>query len=253
MNRHLATTLTPPLLPLLLLQGYWLRRTTPRLPDAAGPLQGNIPGAGEPLRLIALGESTVAGVGARTHETGLAGQLGLALSQYAGRSVEWAVVARSGINARQCRTELVPRLADQRADVVMIALGVNDAIEFHTARRWAMDMKGLIEDVRSQVGDPLVLLSGVPPLNQFPALPQPLSFVLGARSAALERASLKMVKKLKRVVYVPFRIERENAGDLFCADGFHPSEFGYSEWAEQLAAAFVRRPNLLDSRGMPRI
>lgn len=239
MNRHLAAILTPPLLPLLMVQGYWLRRTTPRLPDAAGPLEGTVAGGGKPLRLIALGESTVAGIGARTHETGLAGQLALALNRETRRSVDWAVVARSGINARKCRAELVPKLAGGRADVVMIALGVNDAIEFHTSRRWASDIEALIEDVRAQVGDALVLLAGVPPLNYFPVLPQPLSFVLGARSAALERASVDLVEKLKRVVYVPFRIEREHSGDLFCADGFHPSELGYSEWAEQLARAFA--------------
>jgi lysophospholipase L1-like esterase len=188
------------------------------------------------LRLIALGESTVAGVGARTHKTGLAGWLALALSQYAGRSVEWAVVARSGINARQCRVELVPKLAGRRADIVMIALGVNDSIELHTGKGWAMDLKGLIEDVRRQVGDPLILLSGVPPLNYFPALPQPLSWVLGARSAALELASLEMVKDLERVLYVPFHIGQKERAGLFCPDGFHPSELGYRQWAEQLAA-----------------
>ena len=241
MNRHVATLLTPPLLPVLLVQGYWLRRTTPRLPDAGGPLEGTVAGAGEPLRLIALGESTVAGVGARTHETGLAGQLARALSRDTRRGVEWIVVARSGINARDSRAELASQLSGRQADVVMIALGVNDAIEFHTARRWASDVEGLIGDVRAQVGDALVLLSGVPPLNYFPLLPQPLSFALGARSAALERASVALVEKLKRVVYVPFRIERKHSGDLFCADGFHPSELGYSEWAEQLADAFMIR------------
>ena len=240
MNRHVTAILTPPLLPVLFVQGYWLRRTTPRLPDAAGPLTGIATGEGEPLRLIAVGESTVAGVGARTHETGLAGQLALALARHTHRGVEWRVVARSGINARKCRVELVPQLSDRRADVVMIALGVNDAIEFHTSRRWASDVERLIGDVRAQVGDALVLLSGVPPLDYFPALPQPLRLVLGARSAALGRASLDLVKKLKRVVYVPFRIERERCDDLFCADGFHPSELGYSEWAEQLAEAFVK-------------
>jgi len=203
-------------------------------------LEGTVAGAGEPLRLIALGESTVAGVGARTHETGLAGQLALALSRDLQQSVEWAVVARSGINARKSRAELVPKLTGRQADVVMIALGVNDSIELHTARQWASEVEGLIGDVRAQVGDALVLLSGVPPLDYFPALPQPLSFVLGARSAALERASVDLVKNLKRVIYVPFRIERERCDDLFCDDGFHPSELGYTEWAEQLAAAFVK-------------
>lgn len=249
MNRHLAIILTPPLLPLLLIQGYWVKKTTPRLPDAAGPLQGAAPGDGEPLRMIALGESTVAGVGARTHETGLAGQLALRISRQAQRSVEWTVVARSGINARACRSELVPKLTGHRADVVMIALGVNDAIEMHTSRRWTADIERLIEDIRAQVGDALVLLSGVPPLDYFPALPQPLSFVFGARSAALEGAAFKLVKRLKRVVYVPFLMESRR--ELFCADGFHPSELGYHEWAAQLAAAFAS--HVQSARMDPRI
>ncbi|HUS11426.1 MAG TPA: SGNH/GDSL hydrolase family protein [Pyrinomonadaceae bacterium] len=240
MNKHLAAILTPPLLPILIAQGYWIRKTTLRLSDAAGPLKGSVTGAGEPLRLIALGESTVAGVGARTHESALTGQLALALRRKTNRGVNWMVLARSGINARNCRLELVPKLRGLKADVVAIALGVNDSIEFHSARRWASDIERLIDSVRAEVGDALVLLSGVPPLNYFPALAQPLSFVLGARSASLERAAVVLAKRLTGVVHVPFTMEKDRCGDLFCADGFHPSELGYMEWADQLAAAFVR-------------
>lgn len=240
MNRHLATILTPPLLPILLAQGYWTRKRTPRLSDAAGPSEGIASNDGEPIRLIAVGESTVAGIGAATHETALTGQLALAISRHARRSVSWSVVARSGINARKTLTELVPKLAGRRADVVLVALGVNDSIEFHTARRWAADIERLIEAIRREVGDVLVLLAGVPPLDYFPALPQPLSFVLGARSASLGQASIGIAERMDRVVHVPFQIEKERCADLFCADGFHPSELGYQLWAEQLAAAFAR-------------
>jgi lysophospholipase L1-like esterase len=238
-NKHLAATLTLPLLPILLVQGLWLKKRTPRLPDAGGSLEGTIAGSGEPIRLIALGESTVAGVGAATHETALTGQLAQALSRRSQRRVDWLVVARSGINARKCLADLVPRLSGRRADVVLIALGVNDSIEFHSARRWASDLERLIAAIRGEVGDPLVLLAGVPPLDCFPVLRQPLSFALGARSAALGRASVAVAEKMKQVVHVPFQIEKRDASQLFCADGFHPSELGYSQWAEQLAEAFV--------------
>jgi lysophospholipase L1-like esterase len=238
-NKHLAAILTPPLLPILLAQGYWIRKTTPRLPDAGGPLEGTIFGEGEPIEVIAVGESTVAGIGAATHETALTGQLALALGRQSKRPVNWQVVARSGINARTSVAELVPRLAGRHADVVLIALGVNDSIEFHSARRWVSDIERLIEAVRNEVGDALVLLAGVPPLHCFPALPQPLSFVLGARSASLARASAGIVRKMQRVVHVPFEIEKGGSRQWFCSDGFHPSELGYSLWAEQLAEAYA--------------
>lgn len=244
MNRHLAAILTPPLLPVLLAQGYWLRKKTPRLPDAAGPLEGLIPGEGKPMRIIALGESTVAGVGARTHEVGFAGQFASAISRTIKRPVEWSVLARSGINARNTRLELVPELAGKRADLVVIALGVNDTIEMHTASRWSADIAALIKAVRAHVGDGTIVLSGVPPLDCFPALPEPLSFVLGARSAALERAAIRLSSTMNRVVHVPFQIDRRRVDEMFCADGFHPSEAGYTVWAEQLASALVANNEL---------
>jgi lysophospholipase L1-like esterase len=98
----------------------------------------------------------------------------------------------------------------------------------------------LIAAIRREVGDALVLLAGVPPLDCFPVLPQPLSFALGARSAALGRASAVLVQRMKQVVHVPFQLEKRDARQLFCSDGFHPSELGYRIWAEQLAAAFAK-------------
>jgi lysophospholipase L1-like esterase len=239
-NKHLAAILIPPLLPVLLAQGYWIKKRTPRLPDAGGPREGTVAGECEPIKLIGVGESTVAGVGAATQETALTGQLALALNRQSKRSVNWLVVARSGINARKSLTELVPQLAGRRADVVLIGLGVNDSIEFHTGRRWALDIERLIEAIRCEVGDALVLLAGVPPLDYFPGLPQPLSFVLGARSAFLGEASAGVAKKMQRVVHVPFQIEKRGSRQLFCSDGFHPSELGYSLWAQQLAEGFAR-------------
>lgn len=239
MNRRLATIITPPLLPVLLAQGYWTKKRTPRLPDAGGPLEGSVNGPGDSIKLIVLGESTVAGIGAPTHETALTGHLASALSGRTKKSVNWLVVARSGITARESLAELVPKLSGHKADVVVIALGVNDSIAFHTSRRWTFDMEQLIKAVRREVGNSLVLLAGVPPLDHFPVLPWPLSFVLGARSASLDQASAQIARKLERVIHVPFRIEKARSRELFCPDGFHPSELGYSLWAEQLADVFA--------------
>ncbi|HLM69468.1 MAG TPA: hypothetical protein VK358_18145, partial [Longimicrobium sp.] len=56
---RLASTLGTALLaPVLVLQGKRVRRTTPRLPEAAGPRTGAVAGRGAPVRLLVLGEST---------------------------------------------------------------------------------------------------------------------------------------------------------------------------------------------------
>ena len=68
-----------PLAPVLLVQGKRLRRETPKLPDAALPWSGSVPGP-TPLRLLVLGDSTAAGVGADTQDEALPGNLARELS-----------------------------------------------------------------------------------------------------------------------------------------------------------------------------
>ena len=51
--------------PVLLAQGIYTRRMTPRLPEAEGERQGEA-GSGDVLRLLIVGDSAAAGVGAAT-------------------------------------------------------------------------------------------------------------------------------------------------------------------------------------------
>src|SRR5215213_1408517 len=99
-NRIVAAAAFP-LLPVLFVQGRGVRRRTPRLPDAAGATEGVVPGRGEPLRLVVLGESTVAGIGAAAHERALTGCVAAALARATGRPVRWRAAGRSGASARE--------------------------------------------------------------------------------------------------------------------------------------------------------
>ncbi|MBC6446903.1 GDSL-type esterase/lipase family protein [Actinokineospora xionganensis] len=230
-----ATLAAAALLPVLAVQGLTLRRTIPRLPGAEGPTTGTA-GAGEPLRLAVLGESTAAGVGARTHDVGLAGRLAAALAGR-GHAVSWQVSARIGADAHVTRTELAPAL--DPADVVVVVLGVNDVIEFHTAARWTRDLLRLLIDLRARHGR--TVLAGVPPMARFPALPRPLRSVLGLRAAELDAAAARIARRVPGVAHVPLPHELID-GDLFCVDRFHPSESGYALWADGLADAVSAAP-----------
>ena len=65
--------------PLLLAQGVYVRRVTPRLPEAPGSRSG-VAGGGPSLKLLILGDSAAAGVGAASQDEALAGQLAVALA-----------------------------------------------------------------------------------------------------------------------------------------------------------------------------
>jgi len=229
-----TTGTTVALAPLLAVQGVRVRRSTPRLPGACGPLTGSVPGP-RPLCLLALGESTVDGVGARTHEEALTGQLASALARRWGRGVDWRVAARTGANARTVTAELLTDACREPADLVVVALGVNDTIELNSARRYRRDLLALVVAVRRALGPVPVVLAGVPPLGAFPTLPQPLRLVLGLRGAALDAAAATLAA-LPGVTHCP--VPRAVVQpDLFAPDGFHPGPAGYHLWAEKLAEA----------------
>lgn len=246
---RLAWPLTFLLAPVLAAQGALVRRGVPRLPEAPGPRAGLVPGAGEPLRLAVLGESTAAGVGAATQEEAMAGRLARAVAVRTGRPVGWQVAARSGINTRTAAVELVPLLGP--ADAVVVVLGVNELLELNRPPRFARELRALAGAVRARIPGVPILLAGMPPVGRFPALPQPLRAVMGAHARALDRAVAEVARDTAGTVHAAVEVPVERGG-LLAADGFHPSAEGYRVWAEGLADALVGiLPGASAGRGRP--
>jgi lysophospholipase L1-like esterase len=232
-----GVSFNPFTLPLLLAEGWWVRRNTPRLPDAAGPIEGLIKGCAPAFDLIVLGESPVAGIGAPTHRKAITGQTAQAIHQATGRTVRWLALGLSGATVRRANRELVPRLAGRRAASVVLAFGVNDALEQRSAQVWTADLRQMIADVRTHLGHVPIVLAGVPPLNECPAFPARLAAFLGQRSRLLDQAAAALAAALADVTYVPM-INGLRAKD-FCADRFHPSVSGHAAWGAHLARVLL--------------
>jgi lysophospholipase L1-like esterase len=249
--RRALSALSLLLMPVLVVQGLVVRRTTPRLPGASGPDRGETR-AGRPatdarlpaapvLHLLLVGESTTAGVGAPTHEAGLAGGIARALGALTGRDVRWRALGRGGACARVVRTQLLVPAEIDAADIAVIALGVNDTLQWTRSARWRSEVKRLVAAVRERCGEIPIVLSAVPPVGRFPALPQPLRAVLGLRARILDAALAELAAdELARARHVPMpRFADGGAGvePWFCADRFHPSPRGYAAWGAALAQA----------------
>lgn len=228
--------------PLLLWQARRVRRTTPRLPVAAGALAGEV-GKGEPLRLLVVGESTAVGVGAAHHGEALAGELAARLAAKLGRRVFWRVLGDNGATARGT-LRLLEATHTVAADLAVVVLGVNDVLEQTRAARWQRDIAALVAALHARTGAREVILLEVPPLVHFPALPRPLRDVLGADArrldAALARVAARLDAPARRVRH--YRFAFDGAREFFARDGFHPSARGYARWAELIADRLAREP-----------
>ena len=139
-----AAAVILPVSPFLFLLGQHTRRRIGLLPEAAGARSG-LAGEGETtVELLVIGESTVAGLGARTHARALAGRFAEQLSGSIGTAVNWFVIGRNGVTAKRTIDELVPMIPDRRFDYILVGLGGNDVMKLSSPRKWRRDMTRLL-------------------------------------------------------------------------------------------------------------
>lgn len=236
MYSRLLNTLALPALPLMMLQSRRLDRALPRLLPARGPRNGQIKGAGEPLRLLVFGESTALGVGVDTLDEAMVGCFAQMINRHSGRAVAWEAAGLPGATVGTAVSKVLPLLEATPRDLVLVLLGANDVLARSHAGAFVADMQALVAGLRARVGNATILMSSVPPLGSFPALPQPLRSYMGAWSRWLDAALA--CAAWRDAHYAPVRIPMQRA--LFADDGFHPGPLGYQRWAETLLACALR-------------
>lgn len=234
------------LAPLLLWQGARVRRLALKLPEAEGPRAG-FAGSGElKLRLLIVGDSSGAGVGAATQSEALAGRLSDALAERLGGSVHWQLLACTGNKTADSLRQLRDATLEP-AELMVTALGVNDAVGQVSARLWAQQLDDLHQLAQQRFGVRYTLHSAVPPMQAFPLLPQPLRWLLGAQALRLNRTlAQRLVGKEDRGLETapPNLHQAGGAAALMARDGFHPNAEGYKLWADALAERITRQITL---------
>jgi lysophospholipase L1-like esterase len=234
---YLATAaVVLPFSPFLFLLGQHTRRKVGLLPDAGGSKSGVV-GEGETsAKLLVIGESTVAGLGARTHAKGLAGKFAEELSVRIQKPVQWFVVGRNGVTAKRTIDELVPLIPDEKFDYILVGLGGNDVMKLSSPRKWRRDMIRLLGILREKNPDAAIFVTNCPMIKYSPAIPHPIKFLLWELSKLHDANIREFSADLDRVFYYhqPTDVRLEG----FFADGIHPSEQGYADWSAAMMKFF---------------
>jgi lysophospholipase L1-like esterase len=221
--------------PLLIAQAVRVRRNIVRLEEPTGVRSG-CAGAGAPLRLLIAGDSAAAGVGAPTQEEALSGQLVAALRPTC--MVYWKLVAQTGHTVHDLIGQL-RALAPERFDVAIVSIGVNDTTSRTGSTKWIERQATLVELLKVKFGVAHILLSSLPPMQVFPALPQPLRWYLGMRAGQLNSMLRAIAQADACCEFLPIDFPFEP--EYVAADGFHPAAPAYSAWAAAAARAIRHR------------
>jgi len=222
----------------VLLVEIQLARAGNRLPDLELVLDRH----GTGRRIVWLGDSTAAGVGASSSAGALPSQVadGLAAS---GASV--TDLAVSGARVADVLADQAPKVAGLQPDLVLISVGANDTIHLTGRGAFRHTYEELLRALPR--GVPVVLL-GVPDMGAIPRFAQPLRAVAGWRGRNLD-AEVRRVAARRGATYAdiagptgpPFRRHPDR---YFAADDFHPSDAGYGLWADAVL-------NVLRREGLP--
>ena len=235
------------LLPVLLLQGRRVRRMVPKLHAASGPAAGRV---GEPAgpvnsvdgrRLLAVGDSVAAGVGVAELAQSIPAVTASVLAQAESKVVAWSAHGVDGDNVANVVAR-VPTLPRSSVDIVLVSVGVNDVTGFTSLIRWQAGLLSLCMALRERFSSACIVFLGLPPLRQFPTLPQPLRWALGARAALLESVLVRVAELMDAVSVVSLAQAFDPKG--MAEDGFHPGPEAH-EVMGRLVADHVRQQALL--------
>lgn len=227
-------------LPLYAVQGARVRATTLRLPEAEGRC-GSAGSGDHALRLVVVGDSVAAGVGAAHHDQTMTGMLAQSLAARRETRVDWTVVARTGLTAGGIRS-LVDENDLGDPDVVLISVGANDTKDLHTVARFRRELGELLDAVRTQAPRAQILVLGAAPMQILPALRGSIGVLLGARSARLGRVVGEVIADRPGVHHLPTGIPE--GPDLFAADGFHPGSGLHTAFADLALTALTAQSEL---------
>jgi lysophospholipase L1-like esterase len=209
---------------------YALLRPTPELPefDPSGEF-------GDPalptLRVVVLGDSSVTAPGVGGPDEIWVRIVCRRLSQ--DRHVRLHSLAVGGSRARTVIETQLEEAVRLDPDLVLIAIGANDAIHGVPMRRFERDLETIVSTMAATGA--LVVQSGVGDLGTIPRLYPPVRGLMTRRSLAYHRAHRRVAEHHGATV-VEHRFDDRDLWlrdrSLWSEDLFHVSASGHARWAE---------------------
>lgn len=221
------------LIPVLVIQGNRVKKNTVQLPEPEGEREGTC-GQGQPLSILIVGDSAAAGVGVEHQDDALLGAILKDLQH--DFKIQWKLHAKTGDSTVKviCAIE---QLETEHFDVVISSVGVNDVTKLMPADIWIQKQKKLYAMIQQKFSPELVIAAGVPPMNMFPALPNPLAWLFGQYAKKMNQQLAKFVASQDTMQWIEYDIEKYRAMNLeMAADGFHPSKEVYTLWGQEVAS-----------------
>ena len=198
---------------------------------------------GAAIVYVALGDSTVEGVGATSRARNYVSRLHERLRAVypAARVTNLGV---GGATSADVRTRQLDRAIELRPDLVTLAIGPNDITTEVPPAAYEQNLEMILGRLRRETGA-VVVVNLIPDLAVTPRFRgsqhrEAVGRLTIAFNEALERKSRAHGAELVDL-FAASRREVPLRPELMSADGYHPSDAGYARWAELVWAGVEAR------------
>jgi len=183
---------------------------------------------------VALGDSTVEGVGASRHENNYVSLLHARLRAIYRNARLQNLGVGGATSADVLARQLEPAIAS-RPDLVTLSVGPNDITEGVPLAAYTRNMEAILARLAATT-PAVIVVSLLPDLAVTPRFRgHEAEALVGRRSVEFNDALARVAKRHGAQIvdlYAPSRREVPARPELVGRDGYHPSDLGYARWAE---------------------
>jgi lysophospholipase L1-like esterase len=197
--------------------------TIPRSPQTLG--------SGPPLTYVVMGDSTSIGQGA-----GYSQSYAATSAQHLAQShtLKFVNVGVSGAVAKDVLDTQLSKAESYKPDIVLIAVGANDARHLVRGRVIRQSMQQIIDGLKRSNCKVRIIVTGSPAMDSTPRFSLwPAKQLMGLRTHQVNNVFTALIAK-NHLTLAPIALKTRAAfladPTLFAADKFHPNARGYALW-----------------------
>lgn len=230
-----------PFFPFFYYRGKKLRETIIKLKPKSEFLQLGMDK--EAKKILIIGESTAAGVGASSEGKTFAAQV----YHQSDRTFNIHNLGKNGLKAEKLKRLLAHAKQEipQKIEFAIILIGANDCFKFTPPGRFHRQLKDFIEILKHKKSVQKVIVPAIAPVQHFPSIPGAMRFFLGFHRWILTRELKSLGNNIPELDFNNFEFEMTQ--DLLASDGIHPSDKGYEMMAKATLHSFQKIGDSLES------
>jgi acyl-CoA thioesterase-1 len=205
------------------------------LTSAARTFVSLFQGKPKPLVYVALGDSTVEGIGATRPERSYVGIISRHLESK-GRELTFHNVGKAGARVIDVNELQIDTVVKASPNLITISVGAND-IRLHTnPKQFRAQLRHLFARLTDETSA-TIIMNNIPDISLSRVVPEKFKTMCRKYVQLLNMIISQEAKRFKVTVVDLFsksKLFMELYPESFSHDGFHPSDFGYAIWANTM-------------------